>query len=395
MNKNIVKNILVIIVLWIFVTTPLFKAQESESNDLFKETPIKPPNPILASRLKVDGINANSYGIKIILRPYRPNFVMFIPCIVDVKFGLMDNKEIIYSNTIEQVSLFNPTELKEKWKIVLENNKNYTGFAQVFWYINGTPEYVGTFTSSFTAQDKLEIINLSKTATDASATLFGKSSVPFRGYVQFQVLQNNKIIETINKKTPAIIADQYYNAEVFYKNALVEGTYTLKVTVKGNINEGDILDKQYLDFSVYDDVAITDDHEDEKGASVTLLGKSQIPYKGSVRFQVFQNGKLIENITKKSPVLMADDDETVEVTWKQRLPEGIYNLKITVIGNDGDILDQRNRIIESKLKKTANTGRSQLTSFTTYNDTKSKKTPSFKILTALLALLLIRIGVRS
>ncbi|MFQ6056006.1 MAG: hypothetical protein ACE5J3_08515 [Methanosarcinales archaeon] len=379
MNKNIFKNILVLMVLWIFVTTPILKAQESESNNFFKVTPIKPPNQILASRLKVDGINANSYGIKIILRPYRPNFVMFIPCIVDVKFGLMDNKDIIYSNTIEQVSLFNPTELKEKWKVVLENNKNYTGFAQVFWYINGTPEYVDTFTSSFTAQDKVEILNLSKTATDASATLFGKSAVPFRGYVQFQVLQNNTIIETINKTTPAILADQYYNAEVFYKKALVEGTYTLKVTVFSN--NGDILDKQYLDFSVYDDVAITDAHEDETGASVTLLGKSQIPYKGSVQFQVFQNGKLIENITKKSPVLMADDDETVEVTWKQRLPEGIYNLKITVIGNDGDILDQRNRIIESKLKKTANT---------TSNESKSKKTPSFKILTALLALLLIR-----
>ena len=43
------------------------------------------------------------------------------------------------------------------------------------------------------------------------------------------------------------------------------------------------------------------------------------------------------------------DDETVEVAWKERLTEGVYRLEIELFGNDGDVIERRETIIESDL----------------------------------------------
>ncbi len=105
------------------------------------------------------------------------------------------------------------------------------------------------------------------------------------------------------------------------------------------------------EFMAADDVFISDTYEDDIGASATIEGISQVPFTGSVRFTVSKqedNGKtVIESVTKKSPVLLNDDDETVETIWEERLSTGVYSLVIEVIGNDGDILDIEESIIES------------------------------------------------
>lgn len=105
------------------------------------------------------------------------------------------------------------------------------------------------------------------------------------------------------------------------------------------------------DFMATDDVFISDTYEDDIGASATIDGISQVPFTGSVRFTVSKQEEnaedVIESVTKKSPVLLNGDDETVETIWKERLGSGVYALVIEVIGNDGDILDVEESIIES------------------------------------------------
>ncbi|WP_340820434.1 hypothetical protein [Methanolobus sp. WCC4] len=105
------------------------------------------------------------------------------------------------------------------------------------------------------------------------------------------------------------------------------------------------------DFVAQDDVFISDTYEDDIGASATVDGLSQVPFEGSVRFTVSKqdgNGEtIIESVTQKSPVLLNGDDETVETIWEERLTTGVYSLVTEVIGNDGDILDVEESIIES------------------------------------------------
>lgn len=101
-------------------------------------------------------------------------------------------------------------------------------------------------------------------------------------------------------------------------------------------------------FTAKDNARITELYEDETGASVTVEGRSQVPFTGSLVFTVFKDGETIEEIKEQSPILMSGDDETTEVTWSSRLPAGIYDLSVTVSGNDKDIVDKWDTIIESK-----------------------------------------------
>lgn len=112
------------------------------------------------------------------------------------------------------------------------------------------------------------------------------------------------------------------------------------------------------DFTAQDDVFISDTYEDDIGASATIDGISQVPFKGSVRFSVSEmNGndktELI-SVVEKSPVILNRDDETVETIWDERLTTGEYELLIEVIGNDGNILDVEEKIIESDYEPVVN-----------------------------------------
>jgi hypothetical protein len=128
------------------------------------------------------------------------------------------------------------------------------------------------------------------------------------------------------------------------------------------------------DFTAQDDVFISDTYEDDIGASATIDGISQVPFTGSVRFTVSKQDDsgetVIESVTKKSPVLLNGDDETVETIWEERLTTGVYSLVIEVIGNDGDILDVEESIIESDYEPAADQGNT-----TTADDTE--QSPGF------------------
>lgn len=110
-------------------------------------------------------------------------------------------------------------------------------------------------------------------------------------------------------------------------------------------------------FTARDDAEITDIYEDETGASATVLGRSQVPFEGSLVFSVYKlqetsgcdSSMFVESVRERVPVLLTGDDETVEVAWKERLMEGVYRLEIELIGNDGDVIERRETIIESDL----------------------------------------------
>ncbi|MCC4770376.1 hypothetical protein FXV91_09295 [Methanosarcina sp. DH2] len=110
-------------------------------------------------------------------------------------------------------------------------------------------------------------------------------------------------------------------------------------------------------FTARDDADITDIYQDETGASATVLGRSQVPFEGSLVFSVYElqaisedgSSVFVESVRERVPVLLNDDDETVEVAWNERLTEGVYRLEIELFGNDGDVIERRETIIESDL----------------------------------------------
>jgi hypothetical protein len=136
-----------------------------------------------------------------------------------------------------------------------------------------------------------------------------------------------------------------------------------------------------MNFVAKDDATITETYEDETGASATVLGNSRVPFVGRLRFTLSQNGVVLETIEKKTPVLLTGKDETVEISWNKTLNPGIYHLNVVLFGNNGDVRDLKESVVEAKpIPKPAN------------NTTTLKKSPVTPELSfaALIAAVLLR-----
>lgn len=134
-----------------------------------------------------------------------------------------------------------------------------------------------------------------------------------------------------------------------------------------------------VDFTAIDDARITELYRDETGASATVLGLSQVPFTGEIVFTVSKDGETIEEIRERSPILMSEDDETIEVIWSSRLPAGTYELSVKVVGNDGDLVDVRDTIIEAEESRYVNVSQAPT----------PKKTPGFNVCQAALVVMVL------
>jgi len=131
-------------------------------------------------------------------------------------------------------------------------------------------------------------------------------------------------------------------------NVLLENNHDYSTRVKARISSPeDAVIARSEDFTSKDDVRITELYRDETGASATVEGYSQVPFEGYVVFTVTKDDTIIEEVREKSPILTNDDDETIEIIWSRKLAAGTYGLSVEVIGNDGDILDRWDTVIES------------------------------------------------
>jgi hypothetical protein len=137
-------------------------------------------------------------------------------------------------------------------------------------------------------------------------------------------------------------------------NVLLENNHDYSTRVKARISSPkDAVIAQSEDFTSKDDVRITELYRDETGASATVEGYSQVPFDGYVVFIITKDDTIIEEVREKSPILTTGDDETIEIIWSRKLAAGIYDLSVEVIGNDGDILDRWDTVIDSDYDSSA------------------------------------------
>ena len=133
-----------------------------------------------------------------------------------------------------------------------------------------------------------------------------------------------------------------------WKQLLVDGGEYMGLAKIVELNHN--MTREFLQaFTARDDASITETYEDETRASAMVLGNSRVPFQGTLVFTLSQNGSAIKTLEKRTPALLNGDDETVEVSWNETLePWGIYQLRVVLLGNRGDIRDVRESIIEAK-----------------------------------------------
>lgn len=125
----------------------------------------------------VDFSSSNS-GVQLLLRSFNPT-------VADIKIELLDNHDIIYSKTEDDVSLTTSSELKIAWPFLLKDGEKYIVRAKINSHRLNAPALINTYVSEFTASDDVEILPADVQVDEygASVTLRGKSQVPFDGFI--------------------------------------------------------------------------------------------------------------------------------------------------------------------------------------------------------------------
>ena len=88
----------------------------------------------------------------------------------------------------------------------------------------------------------------------------------------------------------------------------------------------------------------TDIDVDEYGASVTIVGKSQVPFDGIIRVVLTPEGGDVQVFEETADILTAGKEDTVGIIW-QGVPRGDYNVKIDVLNLEGEVLDSHETVL--------------------------------------------------
>ncbi len=173
----------------------------------------------------VDFSPTNS-GVQLLLRPFNPSAL-------DIKIELLDNNDIVYTKTKEDVSLKTaPEELKMTWPFLLTDNKNYIVRVKIFTHRLYAPALVNTYIAKFTATSDVEILadDVQVDEYGASVTLRGKSQVPFDGFIVVTA-RNRATNETQVYRTQMeeiLVSGKEDTAGVVWKG-LAPGTYDVEI----------------------------------------------------------------------------------------------------------------------------------------------------------------------
>lgn len=164
-------------------------------------------------------------GVQLLLRPFNPSAV-------DIKIELLDNNDIIYSKTKEDVSLTSNTELNIDWPFLLNDNEKYTVRTKILTHRFPAEPLINTYVAAFTAGNDVEILpdDVEVDEYGASVTLRGNSQVPFDGFIDISTTNratNEK--KTFRQQVEEILTSgKEDTAGVVWKD-LKSGTYDVSI----------------------------------------------------------------------------------------------------------------------------------------------------------------------
>ncbi len=185
----------------------------------------------------VVGFSPTNTGVQFLLRPFNPS-------VADIKIELLDNNDVVYTETKEAVSLTTNTEIKMLWPFLLTNNKEYTVRAKVYTHRLYALPLINSYVSYFTADEDVEILadDVEVDEYGASVTIRGESQVPFDGYIVVTARNRvtNETHEFRAQVEEILVSNKEDTAGVVWRG-LAPGTYD--VVIRAVNQENVTLDK--------------------------------------------------------------------------------------------------------------------------------------------------------
>ena len=196
------------------------------------------------------------------------------------------------------------------------------------------------FSYGFEIWPRFQVVDLSASSSGASLLLRPwKVSNPGVADFAFQLIRDGEIIYSETKEDIPVIQSTQLSIDW---PILLDDNTEYSVRIKAISHTPDITSSYVTRFTAKQEVEIDDMDVDvdDFGVSVTLYGRSQVPFDGIVEVELHKNGSDPLVFTGKPEPLTLDRDDTVGIIWDDDLDPGTYQVNIYILTLENEILDR-------------------------------------------------------
>lgn len=171
-------------------------------------------------------------GIQMLLRPFNPG-------VADIRFELIEDNDIVYTETRDAVPLYTVTDIRTTWPFLLSNNRQYSVRAKIFTHRLNAQPLINTYVGNFIAKEDVEILrdDVQVDEYGASVTIRGKSQVPFDGFLvvkaRNRVTNETQIFRT--RMEEILVTGKEDTSGVVWKG-LASGIYDVEILAENQEN---------------------------------------------------------------------------------------------------------------------------------------------------------------
>ena len=272
-------------------------------------------------------------------------------------FTLSSGKEILKSETFHLGSVDKGQEITKVlfWGLEEDFKKDKESYTAQLSVRDGS-KTLESLKRSFSYRNQylstLKIVDFSADSEKASVLItltssanLGLVQMPEPGIIDLdlKLLSGTDIIYSENLENIPV-TDAYYKAMTWPFLLEKEKNYT--ALLKVHSHSPDITTAYTSKFRAEEKVEIldTDIDVDEYGASVTVVGKSQVPFDGIIRVVLTPEEGDVQVFEETADILTAGKEDTVGIIW-QGVPRGDYNVKIDVLNLEGEVMDSHETVL--------------------------------------------------
>ncbi|AKB26426.1 hypothetical protein MSMTP_2957 [Methanosarcina sp. MTP4] len=270
---------------------------------------------------------------------------------VSLVFTLSSGKEFLKSETFHPGSVDKGQEITKVlfWGLEEDFGKDRDSYTAQLFVKDGS-KTLESRKLSFSYRNQylstLKIVDFSADSEKASVLITLMSSANL-GFVQMpepsvvdldlKLLSGTDIIYSESLENVPV-TDAYYKAMTW--PFLLEKDRDYTALLKVHSHSPDITTAYTSDFRAEEKVEILDADidVDEYGASVTIVGKSQVPFDGIIRVVLTPEAGDVKVFEETADILTAGQEDTVGIIW-QGASRGDYNVKIYVLNLEGEVMD--------------------------------------------------------
>ena len=276
---------------------------------------------------------------------------------ISLVFTLSSGKKLLKSETF----LLGPVEKGQEvtkivfWGVKEDSGKDRESYtARVF--VKNNSEDLALRELSFSYRNptlsKLKLVDFSADSEKASILMtlaspagFGSMQLPEPSMIDLdlKLLSGTEIIYSEKQKNIPV-TNTYYNAT--YWPFLLKKDKNYTALLKVHSHSPDLTTAYRSNFMAEEKVEIIDQEidVDEYGASVTIIGRSQVPFDGIIRVVLTSEEGRVQAFEETADLLTAGKEDTIGIIW-QGVPKGDYNVKIYVLNQEGEILDSHETVL--------------------------------------------------